>query len=208
MLRLLLALFLVQAAAQAADNVLEANRCNLRPSLVEVSKRVLTYAAKGDFERANKAAKYLEPIYAGLEKEQVLPPKTMIPLAPKLKAKDVLGIRESLRRMILADIHYLLSGLNRAPTKGGLHPRTRLLMAQQDWKFLEATLPKTKEGDKVKLAIGKLLQALIQTVPNKSNYNDASGSWEQKAELITKNILQLLDQAILPPPPDKEEENG
>ena len=205
MFRIFLVLLLIQAAVLPADVALEDARGKLRPSLVEVAKRVLVYAAEGDYERANKAAVYLKPIYSGLEKVAVLPKKHFLPLKPALEAKDLLQIRESLRRMVLADIHFLIADLGRAPTKGGLHPRTWLLMVQQDWKFLEASLGKDKDVDKLKLAVNKLLQSLIQTVPNKSNYSQASGSWEKKATGLSSNILKLLDQAILPKEKHKAE---
>ena len=101
MVRIFLVLLLIQAAVLPVDVALEEARGNLRPSLVEVAKRVLIYSAEGDYERANKAAIYLKPIYSGLEKVAVLPKRHLLPLQPALEAKDLLQIRESLRQRCL-----------------------------------------------------------------------------------------------------------
>ncbi|NQU50651.1 MAG: hypothetical protein HQ519_18525 [Planctomycetes bacterium] len=203
MLRILFALLVLQAAVSQPASMLEVERGKLRPSLIEVSKRVLNYSADGDFVRAEKAANYLEPLYKEFEKSGALPPKLMLSLSQAIEKKSLGNIRESLRRLVHADVHYLLQTLGSPTLKGGLTPRTRLLMAQQDWKFLEIGLPKDEHHKKVRLAITKLFQSLVQTVPHKSNYTHAESDWLDKANGITTIILKLLDSALLPRPPDQ-----
>jgi hypothetical protein len=206
MLRILFALLVLQAAVLQPASLLEVERGKLRPSLIEVSKRVLTYSADGDFVHAEKAASYLEPLYKELEKSGALPPQLMLSLSQAMKEKNLGKIRESLRRLVLADAHYLLQNLGSPTLKGGLTPRTRLLMAQQDWKFLEVGLPKDEHHKKVRLAISKLFQSLIQTVPHRSGYTESESDWLVKANGVAAKILSVLDSVLLPRPPDKPKE--
>ncbi len=199
MLRILLAVLIFQAAVLAQAPAVETVRGKLRPSLVVISKRVLGYAAEGDYARANKAAQYLDPLVVELEKRWKDRFVVRQLLRESLKNQDLSGVHDSLRNLVLADFHDLLSNLTKQQGEEGPSPRTRLLMAQQDLKFLQAGLPKDKQGQRLRLALDKLFHALIQTVPHKAEYGKAEATWMEKADSLGQKILTLIHETEAKP---------
>lgn len=203
MIRLLLALFAFQAPAAEPGAGVNVERSKLRPSVVEISRRVLSYAAKKDYDRAEKAVKILEPLHKELD--AVDASTSMTPLLTTLKARDLVGLQRALNELVLADTHHLFDHLTDPVKEKGLTPRTRILLAQRNMKYLQPSIPKDKRGKEVSLALEKLFRLLSDTVPHSEGYGKADKDWTTKADSLAGKILQLLDATILNPIPKQKE---
>ena len=181
----------------------DAERSKLRPSVVEISRRVLTYAAKNDPERAGKAVKVLAPLHKELDAADSS--TTLTPLLPALKAKDLAELQRVLNEFVLTDMRHLLNHLCDPVKKNGLAPRTRILLAQRNMKYLRASIPKDKRGREVSLALDKLFRLLSDTVPHQKEYGKADDDWTKVADSYSVKILQLLDATIPKPASPKKE---
>ncbi len=209
LLGLLLATLAAAPPPQQEAPTVEELRWQVRPSMVEISKRVHRYAQEGDFRRAKRAADAVLQFRRGLTGHDGL--VYLDPLAAALERQDRRQVEQGLRVLIRTDLRFLLQHLCDDSVQEGASPRTRLLMAKQDLEYLMRWLPAGKEQERNRQLLLRIFGKLTEVVPGKSSYQQQDLSWQADAEELAGKLELALDAifpALAAPPPEEGSEEG